>query len=159
MAMRYEISRLVLKKIFNYSKRNFVSPSDHVMFYIHYITTNEMPNHFRACLHGGGGPQIGEVTCGGSPNLWCKRDQIKMGDYVGRRATHQSGLPHLPGVPHLHQRCDLLWSHSNGDIFTCEDNMLFSHVKISSFRATAHLVFHWCLCTNSLIICMLWITF
>ena len=21
----------------------------------------------RACLHGGGGPQIGEVTCGGSP--------------------------------------------------------------------------------------------
>jgi len=31
---------------------------------------------FRACLHGAGGPQIGEVTCGGSP--------------------------HLPGVPHLH---------------------------------------------------------
>ena len=25
-----------------------------------------------------------------------------------------------------------------------EDNMLFSHVKISSFRAKAHLVFHWC---------------
>ena len=23
--------------------------------------------------------------------------------------------------------------------------MLFSHVKISSFRAKAHLVFHWCL--------------
>ena len=38
-----------------------------------------------------------------------------------------------------------LWSHNNGDIFTCEDNMLFSHVKISSFRAEAHLVFHWCL--------------
>ena len=33
----------------------------------------------------------------------------------------------------------------NGDIFTCEDNMLFSHVKISSFRVKAHLVFHWCL--------------
>ena len=33
MAMRYEISRLVLKKIFHYSKRNFVSPSDRVMFY------------------------------------------------------------------------------------------------------------------------------
>ena len=28
---------------------------------------------------------------------------------------------------------DLLCSHSNGDIFTCEDNMLFSHVKIPSF--------------------------
>ena len=33
----------------------------------------------------------------------------------------------------------------NGDLFTCEDNMLFSHVKISCFRAKAHLVFHWCL--------------
>ena len=49
-----------------------------------------------------GGPQIGEVTCGGSPHLSCKRDQIKMRDYVDRRVTHQSGLPHLPGVPHLH---------------------------------------------------------
>ena len=28
-------------------------------------------------LRGGGGPQIGEVTCGGSPHLSCKRDQIK----------------------------------------------------------------------------------
>ena len=26
-----------------------------------------------------------------------------------------------------------------------EDNVIFSHVKISSFRAKAHLVFHWCL--------------
>ena len=43
------------------------------------------------------------------------------------------------------KRRDLLCSHSNGDIFTCEDNMLFSLVKISSFRTKAHLVFHWCL--------------
>ena len=42
-------------------------------------------------------------------------------------------------------KAGLLCSHSNGDIFTCEYNMLFSHVKISSFRAKAHLVFHWCL--------------
>ena len=35
--------------------------------------------------------------------------------------------------------------YSNGDIFTCENNMLFSRVKISCFRAKAHLVFHWCL--------------
>ena len=28
-------------------------------------------------LRGGRGPQIGEVTCGGSPHLSCKRDQIK----------------------------------------------------------------------------------
>ena len=27
--------------------------------------------------------------------------------------------------------------------------MLFSHVKISSFRAKAHLVFHWCLYNNN----------
>ena len=40
-----------------------------------------------ACLHGGGGPQIGEVTCGGSPHLSCKRDQIKMRDYMDRRVT------------------------------------------------------------------------
>ena len=43
------------------------------------------------------------------------------------------------------ERCDLLCSHSNGDIFTCENDMLFSRVKISCFRAKAHLVFHWCL--------------
>ena len=35
----------------------------------------------RACLYGGGGPQIGEVTCDVSPHLSCKRDQIKMRDY------------------------------------------------------------------------------
>ena len=56
----------------------------------------------RACLHGGEGPQVGAVTFGGSTHLSCKRDQIKMRDYVDRRVTHQSGLPHLPGVPHLH---------------------------------------------------------
>ena len=43
-----------------------------------------------------GDGQVGEVTCGGSPNLSCKRDQIKMRDYVDRRVTHQSALPHLP---------------------------------------------------------------
>ena len=30
-----------------------------------------------------GGPQISEVTCGGS----CRRDQIKMRDYMDRRVT------------------------------------------------------------------------
>ena len=42
---------------------------------------------FRACLHGGEGPQIGEVTCGGSPRLSCKRDQINMRGYIDRRVT------------------------------------------------------------------------
>ena len=37
-------------------------------------------NLFRACLYGGGGPQIGEVTCGGSAHLTRKLDQIKMRD-------------------------------------------------------------------------------
>ena len=40
------------------------------------------------------------------------------------------------------------FSSSVEKYFTSErgkDNMIFSHVKISSFRAKAHLVFHWCL--------------
>ena len=36
----------------------------------------QYPFVLRACLHGGGGPQIGEVTWGESPHLSCKRDQI-----------------------------------------------------------------------------------
>ena len=40
-----------------------------------------------ACLHEGGGPQVGEVTCGGLPHLSCKRDHIKMRDYMDRWIT------------------------------------------------------------------------
>ena len=54
----------------------------------------------RACLHEGGGPQIGVLTCGGSPHLSCQRDQIKMRDHVDRRVIHQSGLRYQPGVPY-----------------------------------------------------------
>ena len=43
------------------------------------------------------------------------------------------------------QRRDLLCNHNDGDLFTCEHNMLSSRVKIWSFRGKAHLVFHWCL--------------
>ena len=39
----------------------------------------------RASLHGGGGPQVREVTRGSSPHRSCKRDQIKMSDYMNRR--------------------------------------------------------------------------
>ena len=42
---------------------------------------------FRACLHGGGGPQIGEVTRGALPYLLCKRDRFKMRDYMDRQVT------------------------------------------------------------------------
>ena len=41
----------------------------------------------RACLHEGGGTQVGEVTCGGLPHLKCKRDHIKMRHYMDRRVT------------------------------------------------------------------------
>ena len=41
----------------------------------------------RACLHEGGGPQVGEVTRGGLPHLTCKRDHIKMRDYMDRWVT------------------------------------------------------------------------
>ena len=44
-------------------------------------------HRLRACLHEGGGPQVGEVTRGGSPHLSCKRDQIKIRDHMESRFT------------------------------------------------------------------------
>ena len=41
----------------------------------------------RACLHGDVGPQVGEVTCGRSPHPSCKRDRIKMRDFMNRWVT------------------------------------------------------------------------
>ena len=41
----------------------------------------------KACLHEGGGPQVGHVTCGGLPHLTCKRDHIIMRDCMDRRVT------------------------------------------------------------------------
>ena len=44
----------------------------------------------RACLQEGRGPQVGEVTCGKSPHPTCKRDHIKMRDYMdGRVIPHK----------------------------------------------------------------------
>ena len=51
---------------------------------------------FRACLHGGGGPQVGVVTCGGSPHPSCKRDRIKMKDYMDTRVTSPAWGPPPP---------------------------------------------------------------
>ena len=46
-----------------------------------------LSNILRACLHGGEGPQVGEVKYGGSPHLSRKRDQIKMRGYMEKRVT------------------------------------------------------------------------
>ena len=56
----------------------------------------------RACLPEGGGPQVGEVTCGGLPHLTCKRDHIKMRDYMDRRVTPPKRVTSPIWVPHLH---------------------------------------------------------
>ena len=50
----------------------------------------------RACLHGDGGPQVGEVTCGGSPHLTCKRDHTKIRVYMDRRVTSPTWGPPPP---------------------------------------------------------------
>ena len=50
----------------------------------------------RACLHGGGGPQIGVVACGGSPNLSDVTVIALKWDIIWT-----GGLPLLPGVSHL----------------------------------------------------------
>ena len=53
----------------------------------HYNSRAQCLTGIRVCLHGGGGAQIGEVKCGGSPHLSCKRDQLKTSDYMDRRVT------------------------------------------------------------------------
>ena len=65
---------------------------------------------FRACLHEGGGPQVGVVTCGGLSHRTCKHDPIKMRDYMDRRITvpQLTRLPHPSGVPYLHVNRPLL---------------------------------------------------
>ena len=57
--------------------------------------------NYKGLFHGGRGPQIAEVTCGGSSHLSCKRDQLIMRDYMDRRVTLPKratssawGLPH-----------------------------------------------------------------
>ena len=50
-------------------------------------------------LHRGGESQIGEATCGGSPYLWCKRDEIKMRDYMDRRDIPPKRVTSLTWCP------------------------------------------------------------
>ena len=50
-------------------------------------TSIKQIRELRACLHEAGGPQVGVVACGGLPHLTCKRDPIKMRDYMDGRVT------------------------------------------------------------------------
>ena len=47
-----------------------------------------------------GGPQIGEVTCNGSPHLSCKRDQIKMRDVDRQVTPPKRATSPTEGAPH-----------------------------------------------------------
>ena len=49
----------------------------------------------------------------------------------------------------------LLCSHIKGDLFTYEDNILFSRVKISCFHVKAHLVFFYSCLHNKISFMML----
>ena len=72
----------------------------------------------RACLHGGGGPQVGEVApLGGvtrlsiqslirSPQLSCKHDQIKMRDYLDKWVTSPTWGPLPPCRQALNETVD-----------------------------------------------------
>ena len=96
-------------------------------------------------MEGGGAPQIGEVTCRTSPHLSRKRDQIKMRDYVDRRVTHQSGLPHLPGVPHLHVNRPLDFSFFVLNILAARLDLFFTDPTLTSNRIFVH-----CFCSKFL---------
>ena len=50
-------------------------------------STKSLVYPLRAYLHEGGGPQVGEVKFVKLPHLTCKRDHIKMRDYLDRRVT------------------------------------------------------------------------
>ena len=53
---------------------------------------------------------------------------------VSRGGTSARNVPnHFTLIVFWCERRDLSCSHSNGDIFICEDNMLFSHVKITCY--------------------------
>ena len=73
----------------------------------------------RAYLHGGGGPQVGEVTFVKLPHLTCKRDHIKMRDYLDRRVTPPKRVPSPTwGPPPPYKRALVSFSSTQGTIVT-----------------------------------------
>ena len=76
----------------------------HAVYRIHYSQIQWWKwrfGSFRACLHEGGEPQIGEVTCGGLLHLTCKHDHMMMMNMMKWEIIWTGGLPHLSGLPHL----------------------------------------------------------
>ena len=65
--------------------RNLVQPRPVQLTKIQHV--NVLHASLKACLHGGGGRQIGEVICGRSPHLSCKRDPSKIRDYMNGLVT------------------------------------------------------------------------
>ena len=72
----YKIAILWLfVRTFSHMRSIQSKPSCHLApFYNLQTSSSKRPK--RACLYGGGGPHIDEVTFCGSPHLSCKRDQI-----------------------------------------------------------------------------------
>ena len=52
-------------------------------------------SRLRACLHGGGGPQVGAGNMWWVTPLTCKRDEIKMRDHMDRRVNPPRQVPRL----------------------------------------------------------------
>ena len=77
----------------------------------------------------------------------CKRLRLRV-EHEKIKFTSTSGhVIFCLSYEHQWKRRNLLCNHNDGDLFTSEDNMLFSRrrVKKWSFRVKAHFAFHWCL--------------
>ena len=90
---------LVTLKLFFLSPQS--KPYHHLLAGIRYQNSISTAGwKLRACLHGGGGPHLGEVTCGGSPHLSCKRNQNEricgQAGYPPKRVTSPSWGPPPP---------------------------------------------------------------
>ena len=89
--------------------------------------------YFRACLPEGVGPQEGEVTCGGSTHLTCKRDHIKMRDCMDRRVTSTTWGPPPPCKQALIQVYIFIPLLYSAPFLRFSQNLLYTNF------------FHWCI--------------
>ena len=86
---------VILKKISNLTFLLFLVLC---LFLLLFIKQNPFTLLLRAWLHEGRGPQVGEVTRGKLPHLTCKRDHIKMRDYMDKRVTSPTWGPPRSGA-------------------------------------------------------------